>query len=194
MMKFNRILPIFLLVTLVFSCEKTDQYVPVPYTCECGRITWGGLEHQVTGVGANYLSLDSLGMPDQNTRKYDVTVSIKDETDPDDIEAHHVNTIFEFEDISNIFYYIYSDTAQIDTALIDTTLMQPTVYISEINHNLNAIPSINYKAIDGSLQVIPSADGSQDEVRFNLTIKEFDGTSTVGLPMPYSGTFTFDWE
>jgi len=193
-MKFNKIVAAFLFSVLVFSCEKTEQYVPVPYTCECGRITWGGIEHQVTGVGADYFELDSLDLPDHNTRKYDLTVSIKNISNDSDIEAHHINTIFEFPDISNIFYYIYTDSTLIDTALIDTSIVQPILYITEVNQNIDAIPSITYKVIDGSLQVNNSADGLQDEVSFNLTIKEFDGVSTIGPLIPYSGTFTFDWE
>lgn len=179
------------LLVIIFSCNKTEEYVAVPYDCDCGRITWSGLEHSIVGVGGAFMPYDSIALPNQNSRKFDITTDVSEDGE---LEVHHITSIFEFPEISNVFYHIYADTAIVDTTIIDTTLMQPNITIQEVNFNENVTTYINYKAVDGSLNINVSEDGLSDVVNFNLNIKEVVGNTTIGSFIPYSGTFTYSRE
>ncbi len=190
-MNYKKIFLLSSFVLILFACQKTENYVPKPYTCDCGKITWAGIEHDVTGVGASTLLLDSLGMPDQNTRKYAMSVSVADETETN---PHNVNAYFEFEDISNVFYYIYTDSSNVDTSTIDLSLLKPNIEIEEIILTADQAEVKNYSAIDGTVEIHVSADGSSDEMSFNIHIKERNGDVLIGDLIPFSGTFEYFYE
>lgn len=176
------------ILLVVTSCTKTEEYVPQPYECECGRITWDGLEHQVAGTAGIVWLDDSLGMPDMNSRKYEATTNIQDE---DEDKVHHINTIFEFTEISNIFYTISTtvDTFVVDTTIIDTIPppIAPMVFITEVNLNEDLYEERTYMALDGTLEVQVSEE--TETVNFNLNIRETTGGTPSGPILPYSGTF-----
>jgi len=159
-----------LVVMTTSSCNKTDDYVPVPYACECGSLNWQGTNFDL--LDANYILLDSTEVL---SRRYYITADVKEEGEE---LTHTLSMNLDSEDIGFGLLYLDDEEAEFSAQLYernDNDLFQ--VYRE-------------YQAIEGIVQVVPAILGGNEPVQFNLVVREISsGGSLVGPEIIFTGSF-----
>ncbi len=158
-------------VSLVFfSCQKNEEYVAVPYACDCGEYSWRGSSYKL--LDANYI----LVHPDSSlSRRYYITADVKADTDP---QPHGVNLIIEIENVEESIFDITE------------TLNEFSAIAQEVNQNDFLIPLREYVAVSGRIQVIPAFFGGTETVRFSIVLRESIEGDLVGPEFSFTGEFT----
>lgn len=151
------------------SCQKTPEYIQVPYQCLCGSIGWQGVSHEV--LGAEYIL-----NPDSESRKYFVTSEISNELQQ---EVRHMNFELEIDDILITDYNIE------ETPLI--------MSIKEVDYN-TAIIRKEYQATTGTVTLSPAIFGGPERVNFSLVVRQLVGGELFGPEIPFSGNFNLTVE
>lgn len=157
---------------LFFSCEKNEEYVAVPYACDCGEYSWRGSSYQL--LDANYV----LAHPDSSlSRRYYITADVKAESD---FQPHSVNLIIEIENVEESVFDITE------------TVNEFAALAQEINQNDFLIPLREYEAVGGRVQVIPAFFGGTETVRFSIVLRESIEGDLVGPEFSFTGEFNVE--
>jgi len=171
-MKSHLIPILFVAVTsvLISSCKKSDDYLPVPYACNCGSMNWRSSVFQL--LDANYILADSTV---QLSRRYYITADVQKEGEE---LTHTISMDLEVPDVGDGIFYI------------DGTTIEFSATIQERNDNLMIRPYRLYRPTEGVIQVSPAFLGGSEPVSFNLVLKEVDDSGNlVGFEFPFSGSF-----
>jgi hypothetical protein len=164
--------------TIFASCKKSEDYVPLPYICECGSVKWQGKTLQLLDV--NYILVDSLV---STSRRYYVTANVKDETEAG---VHTLSAWIEVPDVSqgpNFEVDLEPDQGQPVTEF--------SAWIDELNVN-DPIDSLrSYIPVNGVLQIGPApASGGLERVNFVFTMNEVDEDGDlIDIPVLLNGSF-----
>jgi hypothetical protein len=167
------LLMIVLVIGTFTACHKTEEYIPVPYDCKCGKFTWRGTSFDL--LDANYILADSTVML---SRKYYITADVQGE---DEDLTHTVSMTIDIANVGSGLFYIDADEEEEDD-------FAATVY--ERNDNAIVRPFRTYRPIQGLVQVSPAFLGGPENVQFNLILKEVDDNGNmVGFEFSFTGTF-----
>ena len=163
-----------LLITALASCRKTPDYVPVPYACGCGGVTWQCLGLAL--LDAIYLLTDST---EADSRRYYITADVNIEGE---FGTHGLNTIIEIPDIDGGgTFYIDEEDNEFEFAAL----------IEEFNVNDPLDSLREFIPIEGLVQVIPAPiTGGTETVSFQMVLNEIEDGVPVGNDINYSGSFT----
>jgi hypothetical protein len=159
-------------VMIFFGCKKTPDYVPEPYACECGAVTWFGTEYQV--LDANYIHTGGF-----DSRRYYITSKVEL---PEELGTHTMNTWIEIPDVS------VSLSHQIDP---DIDLFEFTAQVDEFNVNDPLDTLRRYVPVEGVITINPPAlFGGPETVQFLLILNELSNGVPSGPNIQYKGNFT----
>lgn len=163
------------LLVLIFSaCQKTPDYVPVPYACNCGAVNW--LTGNIALLDANYILTDST---EEESRRYYITGNALLEGE---MGTHGLNTIIEIPDIDGGGnFYIDEEDGEFEFAAL----------IEEFNTNDPLDSLREYVPIEGVVQVIAAPiSGGTETVNFQMVLRELEDGELVGADINYSGSFS----
>lgn len=177
-MKLHYLLGLFLTVSIAFSsCKKTPDYVPEPYACECGALTWQGAEYKL-------LDAEQIRTTDASaySRRYYITANVAIEGEE---QTHNVNTWIEIGDVTSHSNGIFNIDAN----------SQTTEFLAKIDeYNLNDPFFIlrQYGVRQGVVRVSPAPLlGGQETVSFQFVLGEINSSGNMyGPDVTYSGSFT----
>jgi hypothetical protein len=158
------------------ACKKTADYVPIPYTCVCGDLSWQGVSYPL--LDANYILSDSV---EWESRRYYITadVALEGET-----QTHSINTWIEIPDLDG------GGTFQINQA---QELNELTAWVDEFNLN-DPIDSLrHYVPVQAVVKVTEAPlVGGTETVSFVIILNEYVDGNLVDIPVNYSGGFTVE--
>ena len=171
-----------ILVALAASfggCKKSEDYVPMPYACNCGTLKWQGATAQLMDV--NYILADSTV---STSRRYYVTANVKDATETG---VHSLSAWIEVPDVSmgpNFEVDLEPDSGEPVTEF--------SAWIDELNVN-DPIDSLrSFIPVNGVLQIGPApATGGTERVNFIFTMNEVDEDGDlIDIPVVLNGSFS----
>ncbi len=167
------------LLMLGLGCKKSEDYVAVPYACNCGTAKWQGRTVQLLDV--NYILADSTV---STSRRYYLTANVKDATETG---VHTLSAWIEVPDVSlgpNFEVDLEPDSGEPQTEF--------SAWIDELNVN-DPIDSLrSYIPVNGVLQIgAAPATGGTERVNFIFTMNEVDEDGDlIDIPVQMSGSFT----
>jgi len=160
------------------GCKKSDDYVPLPYVCDCGTVKWQG--STVPLMDVNYILADStLGA----SRRYYITANVQDDTE---LGVHAISAWIELPDVNvgpNFQVDLEPDSGEPVTEF--------TAWIDEINVN-DPIDSLrSFIPVNGVLQIGPAPEtGGTERVNFIFTMNEVDEDGDlIDIPIQFTGSF-----
>jgi hypothetical protein len=158
----------------VISCKKTPDYVPAPYTCKCGSLTWQGEEYEL--LGTTYILSDSTNA---KSRRYHITADVSLEGEE---ATHGLSAWFSVDDIGN------GGEFSIDA---QTGVNEFQAWVDEFNPNDPTDTLRQYIPVNAVIQVgaAPTAGGTET-VSFLLTLNQLEEGEPVPGDINCSGTFT----
>ncbi len=163
-----------LAIVCTFSaCKKTPDYLPVPYVCLCGAVTWFGTSFNL--LDANYVLADSSIT---ESRRYYVTA---DAQIVGEYDTHGLNTIIQISDIDGggNFYINEGDTINQFASLIEEF---------NVNDPLDSLRQ--YVPVEGTVHITAAPiSGGNETVNFQMVLRELDNGNLVGSNINYSGSF-----
>jgi hypothetical protein len=155
-------------VASLVGCRKSEDYVPEPYSCECGSMTWEGGVH--TNMDANYMLLDTTAF---FSRRYFVTADIVDTTNV----AKSISMTLDLPSVLEVIYLV-NDTTFDFSALI---------YERDDSDSFQEIKT--YVPIEGSVTIDPALAGGRESLSFDMMVRELNDGDTIGPMLPFSGSF-----
>ncbi len=155
------------------ACKKTPDYLPLPYACLCGSVTWQGAALSL--LDANYILADSTI---DESRRYYITADVIVEGE---FEAHGLNTTIEIEDIDGGgTFYIDEQDLEFEFAAL----------IEEFNVNDPLDSLRQFAPIEGVVQVIAAPiGGGTERISFQMVLNELEDGEFVGNDINFSGSF-----
>jgi hypothetical protein len=163
-------------VMVFIGCKKSPDYVPEPYACKCGSLTWFGTEYQV--LDANYIHPSGF-----DSRRYYITTKVDL---PEEMGTHTMNTWIEIPDVTT------SITHQINP---NDTLFEFTALVDEFNVNDPLDTLRKYIPVQGVITINPPAIfGGPETVQFLLILNELSNGIPGGANIQYKGSFTVNIE
>lgn len=170
----KRYLFFFIAATLILSCRKTDDYVAQPYKCNCGTLTWQGVQYDLLGV--NYILSDST---EAESRRYYLTSDVALEGES---QAHGLSAWIEIPDLDG--------GGQFNIDPIDG-LNEFSAWVDEFNLNDPIDTLRQYMPVNAVVQVTEAPiTGGTETVTFLLTLNEVVNGSPIPGDINCSGTFT----
>ncbi len=159
---------ILLFAVVLASCTKSEDYVPEPYSCNCGSVTWEGAVH--SNMDANYMLLDTVAF---FSRRYFVTADIVDSTSI----AKSISMTLDLPSVLEPFYMV-NDTTFDFSALI---------YERDDSDSFQEIKT--YVPVEGLVQIDPALAGGTETLTFDMIVRELNDGDTIGPALPFSGSF-----
>jgi hypothetical protein len=165
---------VIVLSAAIASCRKTPDYLPVPYACGCGGVTWQGAGLAL--LDANYILVDSTV---EDSRRYYITADVIVEGE---FGTHGLNTTIEIPDIDGGgTFYIDAEDNEFEFAAL----------IEEFNVNDPLDSLRQFVPIEGLVQVISAPiTGGTETISFQMVLNELEDGEPVGNDINYSGSFT----
>ena len=158
--------------SLVSGCYKSPEFINPVYDCECGNIGFNGSDYALKMAEA--VVPDSL---EPLSRSYHIVADLRT---PEEVEAHlpaHELTFrMSFDVLDDVVYYVQQEEVE--------------HLVQIINQGDDLFPVRDFKATDGSIVIDRALSGGPEVVGFNLTIREWVDSTLVGLPIPFTGSFT----
>lgn len=151
------------------SCQKNEEYVPEPYTCNCGSVRWGGITYPL--LDANYVLVDTNEF---FTRRYYITANT---TAENSTVKESVSLIFEFPTV----------TFPIFTYSPEAPEFACKVYVR--NDGDSFFENREFVPIAGEVLIDPALAGGSEKVVFDLSVREILDEDTIGLPQSIKGSF-----
>lgn len=156
--------------SLIFSsCQKNEEYIPEPYKCDCGQMTWKGTTFDL--LDANYIRLIE---EEELSRRYYITAEVKS---AEESKPHSVNFYIEIPDVTTSIFDL-SDT-DVEFAAV----------AEQVNQNDPLLPVRTFEAQSGRVVVSPAFLGGTENVQFSVILQEVFNGSNVGGPVSISGNF-----
>lgn len=150
---------------IIASCKKSPDYVPNPYKCNCGSVTWQDIAYELLGV--NYILADSL---EPESRRYYFTgnVAIEGET-----QTHTLSAWIEIPDLDG------GGQFRINPQTGDEEF---TAWVDEFNLNDPIDELRQFVPVNAVVQVTQAPlSGGTETVAFQMTLNEvIDGTVIPG--------------
>lgn len=164
----------FLAMASILSCKKTPDYVPSPYACQCGSLTWQGEEYNL--LGTTYILTDSTNA---KSRRYHITADVSLEGEE---ATHGLSAWFSVNDIGN------GGEFSIDA---QTGVNQFQAWVDEFNPNDPTDTLRQYIPVNAVIQVgAAPVSGGTENVSFLLTLNQLEDGEPVPGDINCSGTFT----
>lgn len=168
-----RLFALMAVASLSFSsCKKTNDYVPEPYTCDCGQVTWRGSTYDL--LDANYVRLIE---DEEMSRRYYITAEVKS---TEEAKPHSVNFYIEIPDVTTAIF----DVTENETGFAATA--------EQINQNDPLLPLRTFDSRSGRVMVSPAFFGGTETVQFNVILQETFNGASVGAPLAISGSFSVE--
>jgi|GEM_PF-6801543 len=143
------------------------------YKCECGSITWEGVEYQL--VSANYVIPDP---EDYATRIYYVSAEVSNDYGK---EVRSVNFRFAVDNIYDVATFGgFIDISNVDIGTIDHLM-------EDVNFDNAIAPVRRYMATLGTYSVSPGVLGGIETASWSFTIREIVNGNMVGFPKEFKG-------
>ena len=155
--------------SLLLSCKKTEEYVPEPYKCDCGQMTWQGSTYDL--LDANYVRLIE---EEELSRRYYITAEVKSSAES---KPHSVNFYIEIPDVTSSIFDLTEDDIEF------------AAKAEQVNQNDPLLPLRTFEAQSGRVVVSPAFLGGTENVQFSVILQETFNGSNVGGPVPISGNF-----
>lgn len=158
----------------IVACKKTPDYVPSPYACQCGSLTWQGEEYNL--LGTTYILTDSTNA---KSRRYHITADVSLEGEE---ATHGLSAWFSVNDIGN------GGEFSIDA---QTGVNQFQAWVDEFNPNDPTDTLRQYIPVNAVIQVgAAPVSGGTENVSFLLTLNQLEDGEPVPGDINCSGTFT----
>jgi hypothetical protein len=163
------------LATFVFAaCRKTPDYVAVPFDCECGVVTWQGVEYPL--LGTTYILTDSTNA---KSRRYYITADVSLEGEE---EAHGLSAWIQVPDIGN------GGSFSIDAQSGESDF---EAWVDEFNPNDPTDTLRQYVPVNAVVQISAApVSGGTETVNFQLTLNQLEDGEPVPGDINCSGSFT----
>lgn len=177
-MKFQHYTSLLIVAVLIISgCKKTPEYVPTPHKCECGTMTWQGVEYQLLDAEHIRTMQDSA-----YSRRYYITANVALEGEE---QTHNVNTWIEIPNVRNTSNGLFYIDSAIDT-------VEFSAKVDEFNLNDPFYSLRQYGVRQGVVRVGPAPLwGGTETVSFQLILGEYNsGGVMMGPDITYKGAFT----
>ncbi|MFN0032575.1 MAG: lipoprotein [Flavobacteriales bacterium] len=161
-------------VAMLAGCRKTPDYLPVPYACLCGNVTWQGMA--INLLDANYILTDSTVA---ESRRYYITADVIVQGE---FDTHGLNTIIEIPDLDGGgTFYLDEEDGEFEFAAL----------IEEFNVNDPLDTLRQFAPKEGLVQVIAAPiSGGTETVNFQMVLNELENGVAVGADIIYSGSFS----
>jgi len=173
-----RLAPFKLILAVVamglWSCKKTPDYVPSPYTCKCGSISWQGEDYEL--LGTSYILTDSTNA---ESRRYYITsdVSLEGES-----STHGLSAWIEIPDI---------DGGGEFTIDAQSGVQEFQAWVDEFNPNDPTDTLRQYIPVNAVVQVAAApAAGGTETVSFLFTLNQLEEGAPVPGDINLGGNFT----
>jgi hypothetical protein len=173
MMKRFHLLILLASAMLIWSCKKTPDYEPNPYTCKCGNVEWQGTSYDL--LGANYILSDSTVA---DSRRYYVTadVAIEGET-----QTHSLSMWIEIDSLDGGGQFVIEPDGE----------SQFKAWVDEFNLNDPIDELRQYIPVNAVISVAQApSNGGDEKVFFQLTLNELLNGSPISGDINCSGEFT----
>lgn len=158
----------------LLACKKTPDYVPSPYTCQCGSLTWQGEEYDL--LGTSYILSDSTNSA---SRRYYITsdVSLEGES-----STHGLSAWIEIPDI---------DGGGEFTIDAQSGVNEFQAWVDEFNPNDPTDTLRQYVPVNAVVQVAAApAAGGTETVSFLFTLNQLEEGEPVPGDINLAATFT----
>lgn len=157
------------LLFMFSSCQKNEEYIPEPYKCDCGQLTWQGTTFDL--LDANYVRLIE---EEELSRRYYITAEVKSAAES---KPHSVNFYIEIPDVTTSIF----DLSEND--------FEFAARAEQVNQNDPLLPLRTFEAQSGRVVVSPAFLGGTENVQFSVILQETFNGSNVGGPVALSGNF-----
>lgn len=158
----------------LWSCKKTPDYVPAPYLCQCGSLTWQGEQYEL--LGTTYILTDSTN---SESRRYYITADVSLEGEQ---ATHGLSAWIEIPDIDG------GGEFNIDA---QSGVNQFSAWVDEFNPNDPTDTLRQYVPVNAVVQVgAAPASGGIETVNFLLTLNQLEDGEPVPGDINCSGNFT----
>jgi len=155
--------------SVLLSCKKTEEYIPEPYKCDCGQMTWQGSTYDL--LDANYVRLIE---EEELSRRYYITAEVKSSTES---KPHSVNFYIEIPDVTSSIFDLTEDDIEF------------AAKAEQVNQNDPLLPLRTFEAQSGRVVVSPAFLGGTENVQFSVILQETFNGCNVGGPVSISGNF-----
>lgn len=168
-LKTNSIVLVLGISSFLLSCKKTEEYIPEPYKCDCGQMTWQGSTYDL--LDANYVRLIE---EEELSRRYYITAEVKSNQES---KPHSVNFYIEIPDVTTSIFDLTEDDIEF------------AAKAEQVNQNDPLLPLRTFEAQSGRVVVSPAFLGGTENIQFSVILQETFNGSNVGGPVSISGNF-----
>ena len=156
------------IAVLAFGCAKNEDFINPVFNCECGSITWDGVNYPLQM--AEWVQADTGNFL---SRRYFLTADIRQDGEN---KPHNLSIQLDIDSIDQTVHFIPAD--------------QLYNIFEEVNENDNLLPYRQYVCTNGVIDLSPAILGGEESVAAEMLLREVVGGDTVGFDIEFSMDFT----